>query len=427
MMSPPEPVPQPVKEKDKRRPKGRLGVKQTFSALRYPNYRLWFFGQMISLFGTWMQMTAQGYLVFELTHSPAYLGYVGFSAGIPTWALMLYGGVIADRMSRRTLLIITQTSMMMLAFILAALAFLHLVQAWHIILLAFCLGVANAFDAPARQSFVLEMVEREDLTNAIALNSTMFNTATATGPAVSGVTYALFGPAWCFMINGISFMAVIVALLLMKLKAQPSPVRRNSIRADLKEGILYVGSQPMVRTLIVLVGMVCLFGISFATLIPAWAVTILGGDARTNGLLLSARGMGSLLGALSIASLGRFRFKGKLLTFGTFAFPTLLLVFTFVRWLPLSLFVLVGMGGAAILIMNLANALVQTLVPDSLRGRVMSIYALTFFGLMPIGALWIGAVAQHIGAPNAIIIASLISLGFASLVWTFVPKLRALQ
>jgi len=374
-----------------------------------------------------MQMTAQGYLVFELTHSPAYLGYVGFSAGIPTWALMLYGGVIADRMSRRTLLIITQTSMMMLAFILAALAFLHLVQAWHIILLAFCLGVANAFDAPARQSFVLEMVEREDLTNAIALNSTMFNTATATGPAVSGVTYALFGPAWCFMINGISFMAVIVALLLMKLKAQPSPVRRNSIRADLKEGILYVGSQPMVRTLIVLVGMVCLFGISFATLIPAWAVTILGGDARTNGLLLSARGMGSLLGALSIASLGRFRFKGKLLTFGTFAFPTLLLVFTFVRWLPLSLFVLVGMGGAAILIMNLANALVQTLVPDSLRGRVMSIYALTFFGLMPIGALWIGAVAQHIGAPNAIIIASLISLGFASLVWTFVPKLRALQ
>ncbi len=427
IMSPREPVPQPVKEKDKRRPKGRLGVKQTFAALRYPNYRLWFFGQMISLFGTWMQMTAQGYLVFELTHSPAYLGYVGFSAGIPTWALMLYGGVIADRMSRRTLLIITQTSMMMLAFILAALAFSHLVQAWHIIVLAFCLGVANAFDAPARQSFVLEMVEREDLTNAIALNSTMFNTATATGPAVSGVTYALFGPAWCFMINGISFIAVIAALLLMKLKSQPSPVRRNSIRADLREGILYVGSQPMVRTLIALVGMVCLFGISFATLIPAWAVTILGGDARTNGLLLSARGMGALFGALSIASLGRFRFKGKLLTFGTFAFPTLLLVFTLVRWLPLSVVMLVGVGVATILIMNLANALVQTLVPDSLRGRVMSIYALTFFGLMPIGALWIGAVAQHIGAPNAIIIASLISLGFASLVWTFVPKLRALQ
>jgi MFS family permease len=425
-MSPPEPPPQEG-TKHERRSKGRLSVKQTFTALKYPNYRLWFFGQMVSLFGTWMQMTAQGYLVFELTHSPAYLGYVGFSAGIPTWALMLYGGVIADRMSRRTLLIITQTSMMMLAFILAGLAFLHVVQAWHIIVLAFCLGVANAFDAPARQSFVLEMVEREDLTNAIALNSTMFNTATATGPAISGVTYALFGPAWCFMINGISFVAVIVALLLMKLKSQPSPVRRNSIRADLKEGIHYVGSQPMVRALIALVGMVCLFGISFVTLIPAWAVNVLGGDARTNGLLLSARGMGSLFSALSIASLGRFKFKGKLLTIGTFAFPALLLVFTLVRWLPLSLVMLVGVGGALILIMNLANALVQTLVPDSLRGRVMSIYALTFFGLMPIGALWIGAVAQHLGAQGAIIIASLVSLGFAVLLWRIVPKLRALR
>jgi MFS family permease len=422
----PQPEPSMVK-KDTRRLRGRWSAKQTFAALKYPNYRLWFWGQMVSLFGTWMQMTAQGFLVFELTHSPAYLGYVGFSAGVPTWLLMLYGGVIADRMSRRTLLIITQTSMMVLAFILAALAFLHLVQAWHIIFLAFCLGVANAFDAPARQSFVLEMVEREDLTNAIALNSTMFNSATAVGPAVSGVTYALFGPAWCFTINGISFIAVIGALTLMKLKSQPSPVRRNSIGADLKEGIRYVKSHPMIRTLIGLVGVTSLFGLSFTTLIPAWAVTIMGGNATTNGLLQSARGAGALFSALLIASLGRFKFKGKLLTFGTFAFPALLLVFSFVHFLPLSLFMLVGVGVATILIMNLANALVQTLVSDSLRGRVMGIYALTFFGLMPIGALWIGAVAQHIGAPNAVIIASLISLGFAFLVWTLVPKLRTLQ
>jgi MFS family permease len=421
------PPPEPVDDEDKKRPRPRLSARHTFTALKYRNYRLWFWGQMISLFGTWMQMTAQGFLVFELTHSPAYLGYVGFSAGIPTWLFMLYGGVIADRMPRRTLLIITQTGMMVLAFILATLAFLHLVQAWHIILLAFGLGVANAFDAPARQSFVLEMVEREDLTNAIALNSTMFNSATAVGPAVSGVTYALFGPAWCFMINGLSFIAVITALLLMKLKSQPSPVRQTSIRADLKEGIDYVMSHPMVRTLIFLVGVVCLFGISFATLLPAWAVTILGGDARTNGLLQSARGTGALFSALFIASLGRFKFKGKLLTFGTFAFPALLLIFSFVRWLPLSLFMLIGVGAATILIMNLANALVQILVPDSLRGRVMGIYALTFFGFMPIGALWTGAVAQHIGAPNTIILTSLISLAFASLVWTMVPKLRALQ
>src|SRR3989304_5482417 len=173
---------------------------------------------MVSLVGTWMQSTAQGYLVYELTQSPAYLGYVGFAAGVPSWLFMLYGGVIADRMSRRALLVITQTCMMFLAFLLAGLTFTGRVQAWHIVVMAFLLGTANAFDAPARQAFVLEMVDRQHLTNAIALNSTMFNLATAVGPAVAGITYSLFGPAWCFTINAFSFLAVIVALLLMKLK-----------------------------------------------------------------------------------------------------------------------------------------------------------------------------------------------------------------
>jgi len=401
---------------------------QTFSALRSRNYRLWFFGQMISLFGTWMQATAQGFFVFQLTHSPAYLGYVAFASGIPTWLFMLYAGVVADRISRRSLLLVTQIAMMILAFILAGLTFLKLVQPWHIILLAFGLGVANAFDAPARQAFVLEMVGREDLTNAIALNSAMFNSATAFGPAIAGVTYALFGPGWCFTLNGISFIAVIAALLAMRnLNPQPMPEQPNSVLADLKEGLSYVLSHSVIRVLMGLVGMITLFGVSFATLIPAWTVTVLHGNASVNGLLFSARGLGALISALSIASLGHFKFRGKLLTIGTFAFPIGLLAFALLRLLPLSLLALVAVGWASILVFNLVNALVQTLTSDQLRGRVMSVYTLTFFGLMPVGGLLAGAVAEKAGEPATVILWSLISLGSASSIFAFLPKIRELQ
>jgi MFS family permease len=405
----------------------QIDPKQTFSSLRYPNYRLWFWGQMVSLFGTWMQATAQAFLVYDLTRSSAYLGYVGFAAGAPTWLFMAYGGVVADRMRRRTLLIITQSSMMILAFILSAMTFMHVVRPWHIILLAFSLGVANAFDAPARHAFVPEMVDREDLTNAIALNSTMFNTATAVGPAVAGITYALFGPAWCFMINGLSFIAVIVALRLMKLKPLAIPLSASSPWQDLKEGFNYVLSHPTIRAIVALVMVTSLFGASFAVLIPAWAVEILHGNATTNGWLQSARGIGALCGALLIASLGRFTFKGRLLTLGTFSFPSLLLGFSFIRWLPLSLAFLFAVGGANLFIFNLANALVQTQVTDSLRGRVMGIYSLTFFGFLPIGALWIGLVAEHLSEPIAMVTNALIMLSFSFLLWVFVPKLRALS
>lgn len=405
----------------------QINPRQTFSSLRYPNYRLWFWGQLVSLFGTWMQATAQGFLVYELTHSSAYLGFVGFAAGVPTWLFMAYGGVVADRVRRRRLLIVTQTAMMILAFILAGLTFMRVVRPWHIILLAFLLGVANAFDAPARHAFVPEMVDREDLTNAIALNSTIFNSATAVGPAVAGITYALFGPAWCFTINGLSFIAVIVALLLMKLKPLPLAVSISSPWQDLKEGFRYVLSHPMIRTLAVLVMATSLFGTSFAVLIPAWAVKILHGDATTNGWLQSARGIGALCGALLIASLGRFTFKGRLLTLGTFAFPVLLLAFSFVRWLPASLTVIFVVGGANLFIFNLANALVQTLVIDSLRGRVMGLYSLTFFGFLPVGALWIGMIAEHFGEPAAIVVNATIMLFFSTLIWMVGPRLRELE
>jgi len=404
-----------------------IDFRQTFTSLRHPNYRLWFYGQLVSLFGTWMQTTAQGFLVYELTRSPAYLGYVGFAAGIPTWLFMAYGGVFADRASRRRVLIATQTAMMVLAFVLAALTFLRLIQPWHIVLLAFLLGVANAFDAPARHAFVPDMVPREDLTNAIALNSTVFNSAIAVGPAVAGVTYALFGPAWCFMINGLSFLAVIAALLMMNVNPAARAVSDASAWQDLKEGFGYVLGHPMIRTLIFLVMVTGLFGSTFAVLIPAWAVDILHGNAATNGWLQSARGVGALLGALLIASLGRFDFRGRLLTLGTLAFPTVLLVFALVRWLPLSLLTLVASGGALVFTFNIANALVQTLVRDELRGRVMGIYSLTFFGFLPVGALWIGLAAEKFGEPAAVIINAVALLAFSGLVAVLVPQLRRLD
>ncbi len=402
----------------------RMSWKQAVTALKYRNYRLWFWGQIISMFGTWMESTALGFLVFDLTRSPAYLGLVGFATGVPTWIFMLYAGVIADRMPRRTMLMITQTVMMVLAFALAALAFLHWVQPWHILVIALLLGTANAFEAPARQAFVLEMVEVEDMTNAIALNSAMFNAAMAIGPAAAGLTYALFGPAWCFLINGISFIAVIAALRLMKLKPfVPKPVRASAL-ADLKEGLKYVAAHPMIRTIIGLIGVISLFGISFVTLIPAWSVNILHGDARTNGFLQSARGVGALVAALLIASLGRFHFRGRLLTFGTFALPAVVALFALVRWTPLALVLVFGSGLSLILIFNLANALVQTFAPNELRGRIMSIYTLTFFGLMPVGSLGVGLTAERFGQPAAILIGAAATLLAAALIAVFMPHLR---
>jgi MFS family permease len=405
----------------------QISLKQTFASLRHRNYRLWFWGQLVSLFGTWMQGTAQGFLVYELTRSPAYLGYVGFAAGLPSWFFMPLGGVVADRTHRRTLLLITQTSMMILALSLAALTFLNIVRPWHIVLLAFFLGIANAFDAPARHAFVSDMVDREDLTNAIALNSTIFNSATTIGPAVAGITYALVGPAWCFMINGLSFLAVIAALLRMKLQTLERDPPQSTAFHALREGFRYVHEHRIIRTIIILIVVTSLFGISFAVLLPAWAVKVLGGNATTNGWLQSARGVGALMGALIIASLGQFAFRGRLLTLGSIAFPILVFAFSFVRHLPLSLLVLIGTGIANISVFNLANSLVQTLVRDDLRGRVMGLYSLTFFGFLPIGALWIGTIAEHFGEPAAVMINAAIMFLLCAAIAIRVPDLRRLQ
>jgi MFS family permease len=400
--------------------------RRTFAALQHRNYRLWFLGQLVSLVGTWMQITAQSFLVFQLTHSTAYLGYVGFASGLPSWLFMLYGGVIADRVSRRNLLVMTQSAMMVLAFVLAGLTFAKLVQPWQIVVLALALGVANAFDAPARQAFVVELVEREDVINAIALNSSMFNLATVVGPTVAGLTYAAVGASWCFTLNGVSFIAVIVALLLMKLQAHKVIPRASSALAQLKEGIRYTVAHPVLRTLIAIAGVSALFGSAYSTLMPAWAVDILRGDATTNGLLQSARGAGSLVGALMIAAVAHRGGRGRWLTLGTFVYPVLLLGFAGVRALPLSLALLLGVGWGSMVVFNMANNLVQTQVTDELRGRVMAIYSLTFFGGMPLGALLAGALAQVIGSPLTVVVSAAITLACAALFWIAAPRLRAL-
>ncbi|HWQ46622.1 MAG TPA: MFS transporter [Longilinea sp.] len=404
-----------------------LTVKNTFSALQYPNYRLWFGGQLVSLVGSWMQSTAQGYLVYELTGSEAYLGIVTFASGLPTIIFSLYGGVIADRLPRRLLLIITQGSMMVLALMLAALNFLHVIQPWHIVVMAFLLGIANAFDAPARLTLPSVLVDKKDLTNAIALNSGMFNLALIVGPSVAGITYAALGPAWCFTINGLSFVAVIVALLLMKLAPQIAPVHRGNALSDIGEGLRFSFSHPIIPMLLINIAAVSIFGFGMVTLLPAWSDTVLHGDVKTYGALLSARGIGSLIGSLTVAALGGHNVRGKLITIGGFVMPIALALFAFTRNINISLLLIMALGWALIAIVNSINATIQTAAPDAIRGRVMSIYSLVFMGSTPIGGLMAGAFAEWIGAPLTAIISAGILFSVSLFYFFFRPVIWRLE
>ena len=406
---------------------GRFSLRDTFISLKYPNYRLWFIGQLVSLVGTWTQTTAQGYLIYQLTKSPAYLGYASFANGLPSWFFTLYAGAIADRVPRRTLLVITQCSMLILAFVLAILAFTNTVQWWHILILTFLLGISNAFDAPARQAFVLEMVEREDMTNAIALNSTMFNSALVLGPAIGGLIYAWVGPGWCFTINGISFIAVIIALLLMRLKPFVPIVRNGNTISDVRDGLKYVIANPEVRILITNLFVITMFGFGFVTLIPAWAVVVLGGDAATNGFLLAARGVGSLIGSLTVAAMGRVKFRGKVWTINSLLLPILMIIFAYMHLLIPSMMAMAFVGFATMMVLNVTNAMVQTRITDEMRGRVMGIYTFFFFGAFPLGSLITGWAADIIGEPLTVIICAVILLVFALWVLWRQPALRAME
>lgn len=389
-------------------PEKKFSIKNTFAGLAYPNYRLWFWGQMISLFGSWMQSTAFAFFIFELTKSPAYLGYVGFASGIPAWIFSFYGGVAADRFNRRNILYATQTAMMTMAFILAALTFADIIESWHLIIFAFFSGIANAFDAPARHAFVNELVDKDDLVNAIALNSTMFNTATAIGPALGGITYALFGPAWCFIINGITFLAVLFNLRRMKLVDVKYSFNGSSVFREVADAVNYLRTNNLIRRILLITAMLSIFGMGLVTLFPAWAVDILHGDSTTNGFLQSARGFGAVLFALIIATVNKYIDRDKYLMLSVITLPVMIFIFSFNRSFVISLILLVFIGGLIIVQFNLSNGLIQTMVEEKFRGRILSFYTFTFFALYPLGSLWIGFAAEHFGITNAVLINSII-------------------
>jgi MFS family permease len=396
----------------------------TFRSLRHPNFRLFFFGQLISLVGTWMQFIAQQWLIYRLTGSAMMLGVISLVGALPLIPMSLWGGSLADRFPRRTILVTTQTIMMLLALLLATLTWLEFIQVWHVIVLAVALAAVNAVDIPARQAFIVDMVEgKEDLSNAIGLNSALFNGARAVGPALAGVAVATTGESGAFLVNGLSFLAVIASLLLMRLPP-PEPVAQPSkLGTHLAEAARYVRGEKVVLVLISLVAVSAYLSMPYSTLMPVFAkevlsdsaqpvldlactrVTVLFGascqapDALTFGLLMAAVGLGAVVGSLSVASFGGEAHRGRWLTAGNLAFPALVLVVSLSRSFSLTLVVLAGVGVSFVAQNALANTLIQMEVPDRLRGRVMSFYALTFQMMMRIGGMQAGALGDLWGAP----------------------------
>jgi len=401
----------------------------TFASLRYPNFRRWFAGQILSLAGTWMQSVAQGWLVYELTGSKLALGTISFAGSIPTLFLMLPAGVIADRVPKRKLLIWSQAGAMISAFALAALSLSGVLQVWHIAVLAFFLGVVNSFDAPARMALTPELVEdRRDLQNAIALGSMMFNLARIIGPAIGGLVLAQLGASWCFVFNGVSFFAVLLALLTLRLPRDVgNQDRTRRMTAELGEGLRYIWHTPVTRTLIILVGITNLFGFSYAVLLPAYAADVLKVGEAGYGYMNAAVGVGALIGSLAVASLSRSRYRGWHLTLGSFMFPLSLILFSTVRSFPLALVALALVGLGFVTQSTNANTMVQTLAPDHLRGRVMAVYSFMFFGTSPFGSLLSGAVAQAWGPVLAIIAGASACLICAAGVFLLVPAIRKPQ
>jgi len=390
-----------------REPQSR--VPAMFRALRYRNYRLFFSGQIISLIGTWMQTVAQSWLVYRLTGSSLLLGLVGFAGQIPVFLLASIGGMVADRRSRYHIVIATQTAAMLLAFVLAALTLLGHIKVWEIMLLASFLGLVNAFDIPARQAFIVEMVNPQDLINAIALNSAMVNGARILGPAVAGVTVAAIGEGWCFFANGVSYIAVIVGLLLMIVTPRVRSSQGSGLQS-LIEGFRWVARTGPIRALLLLLGLVSLTGMPYVVLMPIFADRILHSGARGLGLLMGAAGIGALGGTLALAARHGVRGLGRWVMFAAMGFGASLILFSTSHWFWLSVLLVMPAGFSMILQMASSNTLIQTMVPDQLRGRVMAVYSMMFMGMAPFGALLAGAVAQHVGAPLTVRLGRIVSM-----------------
>lgn len=393
----------------------------TLRALRHRNFQLFIAGQIVSQVGTWTQLTALWWLVYRLTGSSLLLGSIGFCSQTPVFLLAPIAGMIADRRSRHRILIGTQIASMLQAFALAALTLSGHVQVWHIFVLAASLGVVNGFDMPTRQAFIVEMVGKEDLMNAIALNSSLINGARVLGPAIAGILVASIGEGWCFLINALGFTAAIVALLRMRMQ-KTVPAHAGAALVNLIAGFKFVRHTGPVRALLLLLALVSLVAMPYSVLMPIFADKILHGGPRGLGLLMGANGVGSLIGTLALASRSGLRGLGKLVAGCAFGFGVGLILFAISRhfWVSVALMVLVGF--CMFLQFATTNTLLQAMVPDQLRGRVMAVYSMVFMGMGPIGAFLAGASAQHFGAPLAVMLGGIGSIAGAVPYWLRLPR-----
>ena len=401
-----------------------------FRALKHRNFQLFLGGQLVSLVGTWIQNTAQLWFIYQLTGSAALLGIFGFMNQIPMLLLSSVGGYVGDRYSRHRGVIATQAVSMLLAFLLAGLTLAHLIDgrrgAWVVIVVGFSQGIVNAFDVPIRQSFFVNMVGKPDLPNAIALNSSIFNGARVVGPAIAGFSIALIGEGWCFFVNGLSFLAVIVALLAMRIAPQEEMGGTHSAWQSLLQGFRFAMSDRVVRAVLILLSMLSFFGLQYMVFMPIFARDVLHGGARSLGLLMSASGIGAVLGALHFAA--RTHYKGMLTWVGTmFLIASAgLIIFSQSRLFWISAVVLFIFGFAATSQMAATNTTVQNRVPDVLRSRVMAVYATMFMGVQPIGSLVAGGLAKRFGAPATVaLFGAICLLGSLIYFWRAVPWARS--
>jgi len=395
----------------------------TLRALRHRNFQLFFSGQLISLTGTWMQSVAQAWLVYSLTKSSLLLGAVGFASQIPVFLLAPLGGTVVDRVNRHRLIIATQTASMILAAILAWLTLTHRVHVSHIFILATLLGVVNAFDIPGRQAFLVDMVGKDHLMNAIALNSSMFNGARVVGPAVAAILVTKIGEGSCFAVNAVSYVAVIIGLLLMNVRSVHR-AGKNSPIEDIIEGFRWANKTKVIRSLLLLIGLVSLVGMPYTVLMPVFADKILHGGARALGILMGATGVGALLGALTLASKTGVKGLGRWVAITCAGFGVSIFLFSFSRMFWLSALLLLPAGYSMMLQMACSNTLIQTMVPDQLRGRVMALYSMMFMGMAPFGALFGGALAQRAGAPITVAVGGVACMMGALWFARELPELR---
>ena len=400
-------------------------LRTTFRSLKYRNYRLFFYGQSISLIGTWIQRITTPWLVYHLTNSAFLLGLVGFAGQIPTFLIAPFAGVLTDRWNRYHLLIITQIAAMVQAFILAFLYLSGTIEVWHIVVLSVFLGIVNAFDVPARQSFVVEMVEKkEDLGNAIALNSSMVNGARLFGPSIAGLLIAFTGEGVCFLLNGISYLFVIASLLFMTIAPRKINTHNKRVMKELKDGFSYTFGFAPIKYMILLLALVSLVGMPYTVLMPVFAKEILHGGSHTFGFLMGASGLGALLGAFFLASRKNVLGLDKIIPLAAATFGIGLIAFSFSRFFLLSMGLMVFTGLGMMLQMATSNTIIQTIVEDDKRGRVMSFYTMAFMGTAPFGSFLAGSLASRFGAPTTLLIGGSACILGAILFTRKLPRLK---